>query len=87
MFPAKSIIWRRRSYVIQQQLPRSSSLSYKMISCCALLASKLFRFFREKRFRENYPGFNTFGKIILFPEGLVLFQTGFCRHGFGLISF
>lgn len=58
-----------------------------MISCCALLASKLFRFPQEKRFRENYPGFKTFGKIFSFPEGLVLFHTGFCRHGFGLISF
>lgn len=58
-----------------------------MVSCCALLASKLLRFSREKRFRENYREFKTFGKIIPFPEGLVLFHTGFCRHGFGLISF
>lgn len=87
MFLARSIIWRRRSYVIQQQLPRSSSLSYEMISCCALLASKLFGFFFEKSASvKAILDFKTFGKIS-FPEGLALFHTGFCRHGFGVISF
>lgn len=85
MFPAKSIIWRRRSYVIQQQLHRSSSLFCEMISCCALLASKLFRFFEKSASVKNILDFKTFGKIS-FPEGLALFHAVFCRHGFEVIS-
>ena len=43
-------------------------------------------FFEKSASVKAILDFKTFGKIS-FPEGLALFHTGFCRHGFGVISF
>lgn len=76
MFPARSIIWGRWSYVIQQQLHRSSSLFYEMISCRALLASKLFRFFENGASVKTILDLKPSVKFIS-PEGLALFHSRF----------